>query len=111
MFKMTVAVAVLALSMSACVTAPALYPVPREYASQCVGICNELGMQMGAMVVIRNSAGCVCEPRHGGGQSQTPSQPQSEVTGKRGGAVAAGAAAIAADDQAAASAAAASHGR
>ncbi len=30
---------------------------------ECKSICTDLDMKLGAVVVIMNSAGCVCEPR------------------------------------------------
>ena len=38
-------------------------PLPKERATECVRNCEDLGMKLTAMVVIRNSAGCVCEPK------------------------------------------------
>jgi hypothetical protein len=57
------------LSIAACVTAPPTrFEVPKERASECAHICTGLDMQLGAVVVIANAAGCVCEPvRHEGG--------------------------------------------
>jgi hypothetical protein len=36
--------------------------VTRERATECEQVCANLGMRMSAMVVMMNSAGCVCEP-------------------------------------------------
>jgi hypothetical protein len=33
-----------------------------DRATECVEVCQRLGMRLSAMVVMMNSAGCVCEP-------------------------------------------------
>ena len=51
------------LLLSGCVTArPTAFEVPKERGTECLDICTGLGMKLGAVVVIMNSAGCVCEP-------------------------------------------------
>jgi hypothetical protein len=55
----------LSLGLAACVTAPPTrFDVPKERVSECAHICTGLDMQLGAVVVIANAAGCVCEPVH-----------------------------------------------
>jgi hypothetical protein len=71
--------------LAACVTAPPTrFDVPKERASECAHICTNLDMQLGAVVVIANAAGCVCEPVHREGGATT----------RRGGATAGAAMAI-----------------
>jgi hypothetical protein len=36
--------------------------LPRKRATECAQTCAQLGMRLSAMVVMMNSAGCVCEP-------------------------------------------------
>ncbi|WP_426750374.1 hypothetical protein [Myxococcus sp. Y35] len=66
------------LATSGCTVArPATLTVPKERAAECRTICTDLDMKLGAVVVIMNSAGCVCEPHdavetagpHGGSSS------------------------------------------
>jgi hypothetical protein len=52
------------LSTTGCVTQRATtFSVPKERATECVANCAELDMKLAAVVIISNSAGCVCEPR------------------------------------------------
>ncbi|ATB41493.1 hypothetical protein CYFUS_006959 [Cystobacter fuscus] len=52
------------LSTGCLTTAPAAYSkVPKERATECATNCEELGMKLSGVVIIRNSAGCVCEPK------------------------------------------------
>jgi hypothetical protein len=37
--------------------------VPYKHKKSCVKICKDLKMDLGGMVVVSNSAGCVCEVR------------------------------------------------
>jgi hypothetical protein len=65
----------LALSFSACM--PAVAPansgdVPRERATECASVCTKLGMRLSAVVVMMNSAGCVCEPLPPGASAPPP---------------------------------------
>jgi hypothetical protein len=54
----------LCLLSTGCVTQAAAHgTVPKERATECVAHCDELGMKLAAVVIIRNSAGCVCEPK------------------------------------------------
>lgn len=86
------------ITLAGCATlqpavAPGVKPRP-ETAGECVGRCGELGMRLGAVVLIRNSAGCVCEPAAG-----APSSTSTPVTG---GAAAVVGGVVALDDEAAA---------
>ncbi|WP_342381378.1 hypothetical protein NVS55_17160 [Myxococcus stipitatus] len=50
------------LTLSGCVVAPAAnLAVPKERVSECKTICTDIGMELGSVVIIRNSAGCVCQ--------------------------------------------------
>lgn len=52
------------LSTAGCVTQRATaFSVPKERATECVAHCAEIDMKLAAVVIISNSAGCVCEPR------------------------------------------------
>ncbi|WP_141322804.1 hypothetical protein [Myxococcus sp. AB025B] len=58
------------LVLPGCVTVAATTAaVPKERATECVKICTDLDMELGALVIIRNSAGCVCSPK---GKPATP---------------------------------------
>jgi hypothetical protein len=62
----------LCLLSTGCATLPATtLPLPKERATECVKSCEDLGMKLAAMVVIRNSAGCVCEPKDAPPQTST----------------------------------------
>jgi hypothetical protein len=53
----------LGLLSAGCVTQAATFgSVPKERATECVSHCEALGMKLSAVVIIRSSAGCVCEP-------------------------------------------------
>ncbi|QSQ16258.1 hypothetical protein [Myxococcus landrumensis] len=50
------------VTLSGCVVAPAAnLAVPKERVSECKTICTDIGMELGSVVIIRNSAGCVCQ--------------------------------------------------
>lgn len=53
----------IALLVSACVAPPATYTVPRSTTSDCREHCSKLGLKLGAVVIVSNMAGCVCETR------------------------------------------------
>jgi hypothetical protein len=56
----------LLLSLAGCKTAPPVSPsmnLPPDTAAVCSSHCNALGMDLGAVVIVRDSAGCVCQPR------------------------------------------------
>jgi hypothetical protein len=60
----------LCLLSAGCVTAQATTgSVPKERATECVAHCEALDMKLAAVVIIRSSAGCVCEPRGAQGQA------------------------------------------
>lgn len=69
--------------------------LPPERAQECVRNCEKLGMKLGAVVLMMNSAGCVCEPV----EAAPPAAPTSKAA--RRAAVLAGAAAIHAAQEAA----------
>jgi len=54
--------ALLGLGASCEVQRAASYSVTRERTTECERVCYDLGMRLSAMVVMMNSAGCVCEP-------------------------------------------------
>jgi len=85
MKKMFVMMVLVALSSSACsIQSAATVRVRPEVRGECVETCQILGMRMGAVVVMMNHAGCVCEPM------STPGQPVAA----EGGATLAGGATI-----------------
>lgn len=54
----------LSLLSTGCVTTQATaFSVPKERATECVAHCAALDMKLAAVVIISNSAGCVCEPQ------------------------------------------------
>ena len=87
------ALATLLLATSGCAlvqpVSPSI-PVTRETTAQCVTHCEELGLELGAVVLVHDSAGCVCQPV----------RPTSSSTTTGGAALAAAAAIL--DDEAAA---------
>ena len=61
--KKTISLLLCMLS-AGCATAQAtMGSVPRERATECVQHCTALDMRLAAVVIIRSSAGCVCEPK------------------------------------------------
>ena len=49
--------------LSGCETARATsMNIPKERVTECEQVCTNVGMKLGAFVVMMNSAGCVCEP-------------------------------------------------
>lgn len=61
-----------ALSL-ACATAPPVgtgHHLDREAANQCRRHCADLGLELSAVVIIRTSAGCVCEPAAAGARRE-----------------------------------------
>jgi hypothetical protein len=86
---------VAALAAVGCGTTPAVgtfVQLRPETATECTANCERLGMRLGAVVLIRNSAGCVCEPRQAspeirGAAPQEPGAPRATVTGGAGAAV------------------------
>lgn len=66
--KTTHAPLLLALSLVAplagCVTARATsFSMPLSRATECRQLCEDIDMKLSAVVIIMNSAGCVCEPK------------------------------------------------
>jgi hypothetical protein len=54
--------------LSGCMTASAVsagVSLDTKTGEQCKATCEQLGMSLEAVVMIRNSAGCVCTPRTG----------------------------------------------
>jgi hypothetical protein len=86
-------VAVLLASTGCALVAPVAsnIPVTRETTTECARHCADLGLRLGAVVLVHNSAGCVCEA----------DRPVSS-SGRTGGAAVAAAQAIVDDEQAAA---------
>jgi hypothetical protein len=83
----------LCLSLAGCVTDKATYHrLPPERASECVAHCDVLGMKLSAVVIIKNAAGCVCQPKDA---------PQADATqaAVQGAAVAAGGAVISDEEE------------
>ena len=59
---------VFALVLAACATRPPVAPgltLPPDTAQECVNVCQRIGLQLSAVVVVANSAGCVCEVQPG----------------------------------------------
>src|SRR4051812_49250045 len=58
------------LLLSGCETASATSrTTPKERVTECEQVCDGVGMKLGALVVMMNSAGCVCEPKTAQGTS------------------------------------------
>jgi len=77
------ALAALVLALSACAVERAVTPgraLPKERATECDANCTALGMRLSAMVLIMNSAGCVCEPK-ANAAAPAPSAPSAAVLG------------------------------
>ncbi|WP_147445705.1 hypothetical protein [Corallococcus aberystwythensis] len=55
----------LVVPLSACLSTarPTRLPLPKERATECRQICEQLDMRLAAVVVISDAAGCVCEPK------------------------------------------------
>jgi len=66
-------------------------PVTRETTAECARHCADLGLRLGAVVLVHNSAGCVCE-----------ADQRVSSSGRTGGAAVAATQAIVDDEQAAA---------
>ena len=57
-------IALTCLVLAGCSTVQATsLPLPRERADECRAHCAGLDMELGAVVIMMNHAGCVCEPR------------------------------------------------
>ena len=49
------------------------FALPTARATECRQLCEQLDMKLGAVVIIMNSAGCVCEPKQAEGMSEAVS--------------------------------------
>lgn len=81
---------VLLVFAAGCATAPAVssyVKVRPDTRAECAARCQEIGMRLGAVVLILNSEGCVCEP-------------ESPTSGARGAAAVAGAVVVRAQQEA-----------
>jgi hypothetical protein len=68
------------LLSAGCVTDKATqFSVPKERATECMANCASLDMKLAAVVIIKNAAGCVCEPQDA--QAPTSSSAASAVAG------------------------------
>lgn len=84
--------------MGCATTHPAVDPGVKlrpETPEECADRCREMGMRLGAVVLIRNSAGCVCEPA--GAPPSPPSPPSAR--GARGAAAAVSGAVVAEEEE------------
>lgn len=62
----SIPVGLLVLAVGCATTAPAVSKYVKlrpETRSECAARCEEMGMRLGAVVLIQDSAGCVCEPQ------------------------------------------------
>jgi hypothetical protein len=90
-------------ALLACQTMPAVDPglkVRSDTRPQCALHCEELGMRLGAIVLIRNSAGCVCEPRDAPPRAEGPAV-RDPAPARSGGAATGGGALVVALEEAA----------
>ncbi len=58
--------ALVLLLAAGCATAPAVsgaFRLDRESGQKCRAHCESLDMRLGAVVIVMNSTGCVCEPK------------------------------------------------
>lgn len=70
----------LCLLSTGCVSAPvSVGSVSKDLATECVSHCASLDMKLTAMVIIKNSAGCVCEPKDS--QARTVSSAAATAAG------------------------------
>lgn len=54
----------LVVPLAGCATAKATtLALPMERATECRQLCEQIDMKLSAVVIIMNSAGCVCEPK------------------------------------------------
>ncbi len=74
-----------ALAAAGCATAPAVGSNVRlrpETRPECAAHCETLGMRLGAIVLIRSSAGCVCQPHAAppaAGAATPPPEPRAAL--------------------------------
>jgi hypothetical protein len=63
------------LLFAGCATAPATtVSLPKKRADECRKHCKTLDMELGAVVIVMNSAGCVCEPKRPPAANAQPNQ-------------------------------------
>jgi hypothetical protein len=77
-------IAAAALACAGCVTAPAVSPsfkLRPETQPECAALCEQMGMRLGAVVLIHNSAGCVCEPREATARPAEEAAPRARPAG------------------------------
>jgi hypothetical protein len=82
----------LAASAACTVNRPATKTIPKDTALECEADCGQMGMRMQSVVIILESAGCVCVPQAGPPGAGAPATSAVES----GGAAAGGGAAVAA---------------
>ena len=63
MMKNWIAISLTAMLGACTVSQAATLEVPKERATECQSHCGKLDMELGAVVIISNSVGCVCTPR------------------------------------------------
>lgn len=61
-------------------------PVPTERAAECRTSCKALGMQLTSVVLIMNSAGCVCQVLEAAPPAETPAATPAAASAISGGA-------------------------
>lgn len=56
-------IALLALLVAGCAARPVsgLTTIPRDTPATCENVCGNMGLKLGAVVVVSNEIGCVCE--------------------------------------------------
>lgn len=62
----SIPVGLFVLALGCATTAPAVSKYVKlrpETRSECAARCGEMGMRLGAVVLIQDAAGCVCEPQ------------------------------------------------
>lgn len=79
---MKTALLLLCLLATGCATYRATeLSLPKERATECAANCESLDMKLTAVVVIRNSVGCVCEPKDASPPTQTRFNAAATVSG------------------------------
>ena len=63
-------IVVLAFVLGGCVTSPtppvhSFVKLTGDTTEQCRGVCQDMGLELSAVIVVRSSAGCVCEVEPG----------------------------------------------
>lgn len=64
MLRLVPILIIVAFSVACSVTRPmgSFTSVSVKERDECISICKQMDLRFGAVVIIRNSAGCVCEP-------------------------------------------------